>query len=368
MQSRRKDAGTVTRMGSSTPAPLWEAEVIFGLEEFAEDELRQRLGKSARLLGRTAPGRVAFGYVGADERLGELRSVVAVHRVETFRVPRPKALLGHEHLMRLLAMIHGILARRSPGSFQTFRLSAAGSDSAVFQRLKTEIARHTGLQLQESEADLQLAVRPAPLGAGWQVLARRTPRPQSARQWRVRNMPGALDATVAHVMVTLAHPRPEERLLNLACGSGSLLVERLQLDRAAQAVGVDNDPQALACARDNLLAAERLRDAQLIRADAAQLPLASASFDTIVVDLPWGLLVGSRRENERLYPALLSEAARVAVPGATMVAITASHVLFEEALARCGERWHSERIVALQVPWERGYLRPRLYHLHRTAD
>ncbi len=356
----------MTRKGSSVSAPLWEAEVLFGLEEFAEDELRQRLGRSVRLLGRTAPGRVAFAYLGGDGPLSTLRTIVALHRVEQFDVPRPKALLGHEHLTRLVASLHGMMARQAPGAFHTFRLSAAGSDSAVFQRFKDEIGRQTGLTLNESEADLQLAVRPTPAGKGWQVLIRRTPRPQSARAWRVRNMPGALDATVAHVMVALANPRPDERFVNLACGSGTLLVERLALGPARAALGVDADPQALEAAGANLNAANVSAGACLIAADAGRLPLASGSCDTVVADLPWGFLVGSRRQNERLYPALLAEAARVAAPGATMVAITASHALFEESLVRSGGHWLGERVIEVQVPWERGYLQPRIYLLRRA--
>jgi len=357
----------VTRKGSLVSAPRWEAEVLFGLEEFAEDELRQRLGPSVQVLGRTAPGRVSFAYVGADGLLDTLRSVVAVHRVETFAVPRPRALLGHEHLTRLIGSVRAVVARQAPGAFRTFRLSAAGADSAVFRRLKGEIAGQTGLILNEAEADLQLAVRPAPSGRGWQVLIRRTPRPQSARTWRARNMPGALDATIAHVMVSLAGPRPEERFVNVACGSGTLLIERLALGAVRAALGVDRDTDALEAARANLQASGHAGDGCLLVADAEHLPVATASCDTMVVDLPWGLLVGSRRENERLYPALLSEAARGTAPGGCLVAITTSHGLFEESLAQTSDRWRSERIVEVQVPWEHGYLRPHIYRLRRTG-
>ena len=355
------------RRTPAAPPPLYEAETIFGLEGPAEAELRKRLGKSARLLGRPAAGRVAFAYVGADAPLDALRSVVAVHRVETFPVPRPKALLGHEHLTRLAALLQGVMARQPRGAFETFRVSAAGADSPVFQRLKAEIARATGLTLHEEEAQLQIAVRPAPGGKGWQVLVRRTPRPLSARAWRVCNMPGALDATVAHVMVTLAGPQAEERFLNVACGSGTLLVERLALGPARAALGVDIAPRALACARENLAAAGSLDAVRLLRAGAGRLPLADASWDTVVADLPWALLVGTRRENETLYPALLAEAARVTAPGAALVLITASHRVFEDALARAGGRWAPERSLSLQVPWERGYLEPRIHVLRRLT-
>src|SRR5438046_2091478 len=78
-------------------------------------------------------------------------------------------------------------------------------------------------------------------GEGWEALVRLTPRPLAARAWRVCNLPGALDATAAHAMARWSTRAPDERLVNLACGSGTLLVERLALGPAAVALGVDRD-------------------------------------------------------------------------------------------------------------------------------
>ena len=84
---------------------------------------------------------------------------------------------------------------------------------------------------------------------------RLSPRPLTARAWRVCNLPGALNAVVAHAMVALSAPNPADRYLNLACGSGTLLVERLALGPARLAVGCDNAAGPLDCARANLRAA-----------------------------------------------------------------------------------------------------------------
>lgn len=350
------------------PWTEYEAEVLYGLEGFAEEELRRRLGRSARLEGRTARGRIAFSYAGPSRRLGALRSVVAIHRVETFGVPRPRALLGHQHLTRLLGALDDVIARQPAGAFRTLRLSAAGAGSPVFRRLIGAMADHTRLAPREEQADLQIAVRPAPRSGGWQVLVRLTPRPLSARDWRVCNMPGALNATVAHVMVSLAGPTPEERFANLACGSATLLVERLRLGPAALALGIDVDRRALECGRANLEAAGLRDRAPLLLADAARLPLAGACCDTLVADLPYGMLVGSERENRRLYPALLDEAARVAAPGAACALVTAGYNLLDEVLERHRGRWEAERIYPVEIPVERGYLQTRIYLLRRLGS
>ena len=78
----------------------YELEVIPGLEEFAEREVQDRYGPSVKLSGRPFDGRVSIAYRGSRISLNELRSVVAVHQVEPFRVPRPSAFLGHENLGR----------------------------------------------------------------------------------------------------------------------------------------------------------------------------------------------------------------------------------------------------------------------------
>jgi 23S rRNA G2445 N2-methylase RlmL len=166
-------------------------------------------------------------------------------------------------------------------------------------------------------------------------------------------------------MVELANPSPRERFLNLACGSGTLLVERLGLGPAKVAVGNDVDERALACARLNLEASGHAKQAIVLHADARYLPFAAASFDTIVTDLPFGMLVGSKTENERLYPALMAEATRVATPAATMVVITASTKLFESVVPRFEATWECGRVIPLKLSFQSGYLNPKIWVLRR---
>ncbi|PZS02444.1 MAG: hypothetical protein DLM69_04080, partial [Candidatus Chloroheliales bacterium] len=194
------------------------------------------------------------------------------------------------------------------GTFATLRLSAAGEESAVMSRLRDELAARFDLRPASDEGDLLLRLRPAaplptsprprrgegdniappnPLlqgksaphpssqateqgkqrfastnsnlkpqtsALGWEVLTRISPRPLVTRAWRVSNMPGALNATVAYAMVKLTKPRPDDVFLNLACGSGSLLIERLATVRARLAIGCDIDRAALNHAAANLAA------------------------------------------------------------------------------------------------------------------
>ena len=259
-------------------------------------------------------GAVAFRFVGDAARLSGLKTVTSVYEVLTFAVPRPKALLGHEHLSRLtnaVAALHG--------QFSSFRLSAAGDDSAVFKRLGSELSKTTGLVqsagTQETEGDLLVRVRRAPKN-GWEVLLRLTPRPLSARTWRVCNLPGGLNAALAAVMVGLAEIKSGERVFNPMCGSGTLLIEAgLGAEPGTITLkGCDQAPAAVACSAQNVAAAGLA--AELFEADAAATGLTENSLDVVLSDPPWGDAVGTHKDNAALYPALLAECARIAAPGA----------------------------------------------------
>lgn len=360
-------SGRSPRAGIARSGRDYELETIDGLEEFAERELRNDFGGTARVTGRPRPGRVALTYPGDPGRLNRLRTAVAVYAVQTFDVPRPKALLGQQNFSRIVAQVTEIMALFPPGTFASVRVSGAGSASPVFQRLKSGLAEQFGLTVAEAQADLHVAVRPAAAPAGdWQVLVRTSPRPLSTRSWRVCDLPGALNATIAHVMDRLAQPRRDERFLNLACGSGTLLIERLALGSLGRAVGVDIDPAALGCAAANLGAAGDTDRAEILQADATCLPFPSAAFDTIVADLPYGMLMGTKRENVEFYPAVLAEAARVATRGARFVVITASKRLLDASIARVEPLWGRAATYPLKVSSRGGYIYPAIFVLQRA--
>lgn len=344
-------------------ARAYEAQVLDGLKPFAERELARLGGLS---LGASAdPEAVPFRYAGPWSRLAGLRTVVAVYLVERFGVPRPKALLAHQHLRRL---VERILELREAAPFASFRLSAAGRDSEVYARLAAAIGEGGGLLHDAEEGDLLLRVRPMlhsggsydganePAG-GWEVLLRLTPRPLSARPWRVCNLEGGLNATVAAAMLACAPARPGDRVLNLMCGSGTLLAERHAQAPAGRLVGVDLSPRALSCARTNLEAAGA--GAELVRADATALPFAAGSFDLVLADPPWGDQIGSHEANATLYPALLAEAARVAATPAVFVLLSHEIRLLERVLR--ASPW---RLAASHRVYHGGHY-PRLYVLKR---
>jgi len=341
---------------------LIEAEVVDGLASFAREELTAKLGTQFRAVVSepSITGSVQFHYSGDLHQLLTLKTVQAVYLVRNFDVPRPRALLGNEHFQNLQRDIATAIQLSPPDSYKTFYISAAGSDSSVMVRLKDELTQATGLINGEEEGDLLLRLRRDRTSGDWQSLVRLTPRPLATRSWRVCNFPGALNATVAYVMALLTEPKPEDVFLNLACGSGTFMIERLATGSAKIVMGCDISLDALECAQTNLLETRLTNRVRLSRGDAIRLPLAENSVSTLCADLPFGNLVGSHDANLVLYPALLDEAARVSRHGARFVLITHEIRLMQNLLEQ--QQWW---VLETTIPITLTGLHPRIYVLVR---
>jgi tRNA (guanine6-N2)-methyltransferase len=350
------------------PTYVCEAEVAEGLEAIACDELRCRLGARVTLREISASGRsprsIRFEYTGDLGALLQLHTVLAVYLIHHAAVPRPRALLGDEHFRALLAQIALVRSLLPSADYRTLGLSAAGSGSPVLRRLTHELAQHSGLAVAMDKGDLYVRLRRPPDGSeGWEVVIRLTPRPLSTRSWRVRNPQGALNATVAHAMVLLTRPTSHDVFLNIACGSGALLIERLLWGSARRVIGCDISAAALEDASANVAASGHSADVELYQWDARALPLPGHSVDALCSMLPFGHKVGSHDENLTLYPQILQEAARVAKPGRTFVLLTHEIRLMASLLEQPGA-WTEEKILRVCV----GGLYPRIYVLRRRQS
>jgi tRNA (guanine6-N2)-methyltransferase len=368
MSKKKRPAGRRARRQSTPPAAahqLYEASVAEGLEAIARREIAYTLGNKVTLKRPSAhdePGIIRFTHSGSLYPMLRLKTVQAVFLVEHFAIPRPRALLGDAYFRRVQDTIAGIRRVHPDDAFQTLYLSAAGEASNVLQRFRKELARAVKLADRPDEGDLLLRLRPSagPQG-GWDMLYRISPRPLATRDWRVCNMEGALNATVAHAITLMTDPQPYDVYLNLACGSGTLLIERLACGPAQKVIGCDTDEEARHCAAANIAASEYSDRITLHDWDARQLDLPDASVDALTADLPFGHLVGSHAENVRLYPAVLQEAARVAKPGSLFALITHEINLTQKLLSeQSAWRLQAEQRIAL------GGLYPRIFVLQRT--
>ncbi len=342
----------------SAPSVI-ELEVTDGLESLARAELSARAGVPKASI-QTGPGWIRTTLDAPSGTWRSLRLAESVFRVETFDVPRPKALLGDAHFKRLARAVAEVIAGY-PEHPTTFSLAAAGSGSSVLLRLRDSLANATGLRDSGDAGDLQIRLFRARLEGGWDVLLRLTSRPLSARAWRVCSFPGALNATVASAMAQLTLQRPDQVVVNLMSGSGSILIERLMLGPAAQAIGIETDGERVICAAKNAQAAGKTGSIRWLQSDARSIPLPARSVHALAADLPFGQRVGTHADNLRLYPAVFGEAAQVACRGARFAVLTHEVNLLERMLREQSD-WRMLQTLRLNL---RG-LHPRLYVLERT--
>lgn len=335
----------------------FEIEATPGLETVTRDEIDDLVGH--------APSEQGRGYLRLHgnyrfQHLTRLRTAQSIYLVAHFPIPRPRALLGDQHFRHLIAQIERVQAE-SGEKFQSFHIDAAGDSTTVMQRLKQEIAARTGLRHDDEQGDLKLRILPARVGGGWEILIRITPRPSSTRWWRQHNLEGALNAAVASAMLRLANAQGQHLVVNLACGSGTLAVERALASPSQMTIALDHDDAMLAMsAAHRALIGERGRQLYLLHADMKTLPFATGSVDRLVSDLPFGQLVGTHTDNRSLYPTVLKETGRIAARGALFVLITHEVRLMDRLLER-HDTWECRQQIMITL---RG-LHPRIYVLQR---
>jgi 23S rRNA G2445 N2-methylase RlmL len=337
-----------------------------GLESVVKDELRLLCGPGNVVIHRTtaASGTLMFDFHGDLRILLTLKTVLSIYLVRQFPVPSPRGLLGDINLHKIINDIKTIRGTAASGEYRSFFVSAAGAYSPIMMRLKNAIASETGLEVGKENGDLQIRIRPcARPGSGWETLIRISPRPLATRSWRVCHIQGGLDAPVAHAMALMTRPKPTDTFLNLCCGSGTILIERLSLMPAASVLGFDISPEALACARQNVDKSGFGKSITLVDCDVREMPVPDASVDAICADLPFGTKVGSHGGNKKLYGPLLAEAARVAKHDARFCLLTGEIKLMQECIEQSAE-WVLEHHARVQIAG----LVPGIFLLRRSAQ
>ncbi|PPK98348.1 23S rRNA G2445 N2-methylase RlmL [Kineococcus xinjiangensis] len=314
---------------------------------------------------RAVPGRedaLDVEWSGGLRGALRLRTVVAPFLRLHFDVPRPRSLLSGEHFPRLLTALRTARDLDPATPVRSFRFDAAGRDSTVLRLLADQIT--AAARLRHDPDDGAVVIRLRRGGEGWDVLVRLGARPLSARAWRRVGHPAAANATVAAAMTRLGGCAPGDRVANLMCGSGTLLVERLLAGPAALAVGVDASEEAVAATRENLAAAGLAEGARLVVADVESPEWAAEGpFDLLLADPPWGDKAGRHSESEQVHRLLLSRAAEVAAPGARLVVLTHEIRVMGRCLREAAASWG---LVSELSVFHKGH-HPRIYVLHRQA-
>lgn len=311
----------------------FEAEYPAGFSNLCIDEISEAYHGRLEKHPARREGEIIFDWRGAFDPLYTLRHASAIYYLMTFPVQRPRGLLSGGHLEEAATAIDWLQSLRPSTPFHALRISAAGRESSDMKRVAERLSAVSKLKLDETEGDCVVRIRPSAVEKNsWDLLIRITPRPLSVRPWRVANFPGALDGVLASGIVELLRPRPNDRFLNLMCGSGTLLIERLRHGPVKRCVGVENGAHALSACRKNLHAARLDSAVEILEEDATQCSLPDRSFDAIAVDLPWGEQVRSPVALATLHRECIRTIGRLLASGGRAAVITQRGNLLREAL------------------------------------
>ena len=116
--------------------------------------------------------------------------------------------------------------------------------------------------------------------------------------------------SVHRQLVDQARIQPDQRILEIGCGTGNLAILIKRLHPGAEVVGIDPDPKALARAQRK--ARRKTLNVRLDRGFAEELPYSDASFDRVVSALMFHHLGPEEKEKT------LEEARRVLKPGGSL--------------------------------------------------
>ena len=165
---------------------------------------------------------------------------------------------------------------------------------------------------------------------------------------------------------------PGEIVIDPMCGSGSIPVETAAAWPYAFYIGADSFKQAPYNTAENAHYVNAIRAQSGASGvlpldplvwDATCLPLRTSSVDVILTDLPYGKRMGSKQENWKLYPALLSEFGRVCRPSSSRAALLTQDSKCIARVLRDNQLWKKSHIFWIN----HGGLRAAIYVLIRTA-
>ncbi len=345
--------------------PLYFASLIAGLEPIVAAEMSEKIA-GLRMLGMLR-GRVLFSSTGPPAELLELMTIENLfgYSGQITGIPADESGLDFikervsqialEPALELFERLHG------PRPDPSFRVTGQRSGQHAYN--SPEIAGSAGagvierygwrVDLEHYDYDVRIYVTD-----DYALVGLRLSPEALHKRGRVAHGVASLNPTVAHAMCRIANPTPGEVFVDPMCGSGTILVERSRWADGALVIGGDASEEPLALARRNLTA--QGATPTLANWDGRRLPLADASVDKLVSNLPWGRRIGSHRINMHLYPGFLRETARVLKPGGVAVLLTQEKRL----LLRLLDKRHDLRLCSRHELSVSG-MRPTIYVLEK---
>ncbi len=314
---------------------LFEADCLKGTKDLAKAELL-KLGESLEIFENKDDESIIFKAEENYQKLKSLKRIVNLYYLLCFPAKGPGSLLAIKNISEISLYIQKAVKNSLDFPAKTFRISAAGSSSETYKEIIKKISHFTGLSYDEKNGDVLIRFRKSsnPKMSVWEVLIRLSSRPLSFRTWKQNNFNGALNPILANILYDLTNPKKDDSMLNIMCGSGTILIEAFFRRKLKRIVGIDNDKEVLKLCNENIKNA-KCNGIEVIEMDACNLKFNDNEFDFALSDLPWGENIGDRKDNLKLYTKTLNELRRVVKYGGKIGVISQDISSLELAIKSC---------------------------------
>lgn len=284
----------------------------------------------------------------------KLRSVARAYVVLQDQKYNPIYISNHKSILGDLidTVIGG-----SEHQFKMFKITGVRSDSLEVRSIANYI-QNTYYIKEKEEADLKIhIIKP---DDEWEVGIQITPRPLSVRDYRVINMSGAMDSTIAYAVNSLCGLENAKSYLNVFSGSATLLIEAVQCyPNLEQLVGFDNDKKHLSLAIQNIKKAGLIKKVQIKEADIFNKP-DFGTFDVITSDLPFGMSISKNEDLEKLYRSFIEYCEHSLNPNGKLAVYTSEYEILEKLISK--SRFKIVKSKGLKFMTSvNAYLRPKIF-------
>eukprot|EP00249_Psilotum_nudum_P014567 c24891_g1_i4 orf=219-1481(+) len=202
-------------------------------------------------------------------------------------------------------------------------------------------------------------------------LARQRPRHADSqlyswRQYRKVLVETSLKPSTAYGLLQLGQVLPGDLVVDPMCGCGTIPLEAADwFGGKAMCLAGDLASKAIDATHKNAEEGGAVGLCDILRWDAAILPLRSGCVDRIVCDMPFGVRCGSSRTREWLCPSVVKEVVRVLRPGTGIAVLMAQSKSMKHEVAICQKAF----LELLQhFPIEMAGLRAEVFVIKRTME
>ncbi len=303
---------------------------------------------------------VYIDYIEDFEILRKLRSASRVYLITQNKKYNPLYISNHKSILGDLLSV--VLEKNPKKSFKTFRIYCAGSATSEVSEIKEYILEHYSLK-PSNEADMKVHI--IKIGDTWEIGVQITPRPLSLREYKVKNVSGAMDPTLAYALNSLCDLNKYSSYLNVFSGSATLMIEAgLHFENLEKIMGFDINKDYLSLSIQNIKKAGLIQKAKIKEADIFNKP-DFGKFDVITSDLPFGMAISKDEDLEKLYKIFIEYCDNYLNDDGKLGVYTSEFKMFEKLITKSNFKLKQEVKIDL-ITSEEQYLPVKIMVFNRA--